>query len=132
MVSAEPDTVHRGTNRARLRDCTVPCQDGDWDQVAELYAERRARLLHICWRRLSSPSDAQDAVQETFVRFMTRSGPAPEKVEAYIEGIAHLVCMSILRRRYQVREKESVRDRVIDPERKSRSGATTSSTSGVD
>jgi RNA polymerase sigma-70 factor (ECF subfamily) len=65
--------------------------DGDDDALAMLYARYRARLTASLVRRTGSRSDADDLVQQTFLRlFHARSTYRPgELVRPWIFAIAH-------------------------------------------
>jgi len=85
-----------------------------------LFATRRERLWRICRSRLGPGSgallDADDAVQEAFLRLMRQDGREPKDEAAYLEGIARNVCMDAWRRRYRASEKEVSGDLVVDAE----------------
>jgi DNA-directed RNA polymerase specialized sigma24 family protein len=49
---------------------------GESDWLAERFEEHRARLRAVTCRMLGSPGEADDAVQEAWVRF-SRTVPAP-------------------------------------------------------
>jgi len=86
------------------------------DDIASLYAQRRARIERICRRRLMSDWDADDAAQETFLRFLNHKGESPRNAGPYLDGIAHNVCMNELRRRYRADRKDLVEDLVVNAE----------------
>ena len=57
-------------------------QDNDW--LAQRFEEDRARLTAIASRMLGSASDADDAVQEAWLR-LSRSDPEPQQLYATVE-----------------------------------------------
>jgi RNA polymerase sigma factor (sigma-70 family) len=63
-------------------------------EAARLYAEHADRILAYCRRHLSSGSEAEDAVQTTFLYALRalRSGVVPECESAWLHTIARNVC----------------------------------------
>jgi RNA polymerase sigma-70 factor (ECF subfamily) len=85
---------------------------GNESAFAELTARHR-RELHIhCYRMLASFDDAEDAVQETFLRaWRARTGLAGGQHRAWLYRIATNVCLDSLRARSrQARAMESFAD----------------------
>lgn len=69
-------------------------------ELAELYARHRTWLLAHCARRLPNRSDAEDALQQTFV-YVFRSlerGVVPQYERAWLATIADNVCRNMSRR----------------------------------
>jgi RNA polymerase sigma-70 factor (ECF subfamily) len=72
------------------------------DVAFERLAERHRRELHVhCYRMLASFDEAEDAVQETFLRaWRSREGfDGGAMVRAWLYRIATNVCLDVLRRR---------------------------------
>ena len=66
-------------------------------QAAQLLFERHGdRVLAYCRRRLSSPEEAEDALQTTFLYAQRglRRGVVPDVEIAWLLKIAHNVCLS--------------------------------------
>jgi RNA polymerase sigma factor (sigma-70 family) len=63
-------------------------------EAARLYSEHADRILAYCRRHLSSGSEAEDAVQTTFLYALRalRSGVVPECESAWLHTIARNVC----------------------------------------
>jgi RNA polymerase sigma factor (sigma-70 family) len=66
------------------------------DEAARLYAEYRPKIHRFCLGQLRSREDAEDAVQNTFLRVHTalRRGVVPEFEGPWLYKIAHNVCLS--------------------------------------
>jgi RNA polymerase sigma-70 factor, ECF subfamily len=89
---------------------TVP--QSDW--LAERFEEHRAHLRAVGYRMLGSLSDADDAIQETWLR-LTRSDPHTiDNLGGWLTTVIARVCLDILRSR-KLRGEESLYARVPDP-----------------
>ena len=95
----------------------------DW--LADRFEEHRTRLRAVAYRMLGSLSDADDAIQDTWLR-LSRSGAGEvENLGGWLTTITARVCLNMLRSRNRRRE-ESLEvhlpdpfispDRVIQPE----------------
>jgi RNA polymerase sigma-70 factor (ECF subfamily) len=84
---------------------TVP-GDGIREWYAAEFDELRPLLFSIAYRILGSVSEAEDAVQETWVRFQA-SGERPESLKAYLSTIVTRVCLDVTRSA-RVRREEYV------------------------
>src|SRR5207253_9186392 len=65
-------------------------------ETADLYERYSAQIYRYCLGRLRSREDAEDAVQNTFLRVYAalRKGVVPEFESAWLFKIAHNVCLS--------------------------------------
>ena len=72
---------------------------GDQDALDELLRRHRASVEAVCFRRLRSRTDAEDAVQETMVRGMRslQHVDDPARLKSYLCRIAERVCLDMLR-----------------------------------
>lgn len=71
-----------------------PAHAREDSEAARLYTEHADRILAYCRRHLSSGSEAEDAVQTTFLYALRalRSGVVPECESAWLHTIARNVC----------------------------------------
>lgn len=71
----------------------------DSDRLAERFEEHRARLTAVAYRMLGSTGEAEDAVQEAWLR-LSRSDPATiENLQAWLTTVVSRVCLNILQAR---------------------------------
>ena len=85
--------------------------------------ERRADMVYrLCYCYLKNPADAEDAVQETFLKLLRthRTFSSPEHEKAWLIVVAKNICMDMLRRKS--RQGESVDSRAPLPAREENTG----------
>jgi RNA polymerase sigma factor (sigma-70 family) len=74
----------------------------DW--LAERFEAHRSHLRSVAYRMLGSPSEAEDAVQEAWIR-LSRSGAADvENLGGWLTTVVSRVCLDMLRSRNARRE----------------------------
>lgn len=92
--------------------------DRDW--LAQRFEENRTRLRAVAYRMLGSRSDADDAVQEAWLR-LDRSDPASiENLQGWLTTVTARVCLDMLRSRKSRREEtfdSYVPDVIVSPEK---------------
>lgn len=72
--------------------------------LTERFEERRARLRAVAYRMLGSATEADDALQETWLR-VSRAGAADvENLDGWLTTIVARVCLNMLRTRRRRRE----------------------------
>jgi RNA polymerase sigma-70 factor, ECF subfamily len=71
--------------------------EGDW--LAERFEEHRGRLRTVAYRILGSPSDADDAVQEAWLRFSRADTSAVENLGSWLTTVVSRVCLNMLQAR---------------------------------
>jgi RNA polymerase sigma-70 factor (ECF subfamily) len=77
--------------------------ENDW--LAERFEEHRTHLRAVAYRMLGSVSEADDAVQEAWLR-LSRSDPsAVENLRAWLTTVVARVCLNVLRSRATRRER---------------------------
>lgn len=95
----------------------------DW--LAERFEENRGHLQAVAFRMLGSPSEADDAVQETWLRLSGSDASGIENLGGWLTTVVARVCLDMLRSRKARREEpmgEDAPERIarregrIDPE----------------
>ena len=82
--------------------------------LAERFEEHRARLRSVAYRMLGSLTEADDAVQDTWMR-LSRSGASElDNLGAWLTTVVARVCLNLLRSR-NLRREESLGVHLPDP-----------------
>ena len=71
--------------------------DGQW--FADQFTEHRPRLRAVAYRMLGSLTDADDALQEAWIRSTSADGSTISNVEAWLSTVVGRVCIDMLRAR---------------------------------
>jgi RNA polymerase sigma-70 factor (ECF subfamily) len=71
----------------------------DRDLLAERFEEHRSRLRAIAGRILGSPEDAEDALQETWIRFSRADTGDVENLGSWLNTVVSRVCLNMLEAR---------------------------------
>jgi RNA polymerase sigma factor (sigma-70 family) len=94
------------------------------EPLAEAFEENRARLRSVAYRMLGSAAEADDAVQEAWLRFSRADASGVENLSGWLTTVVGRVCLDMLRSRRSRREepleaRESLAegDEDSDPER---------------
>ena len=77
--------------------------DGDW--LAERFEADRARLQAVAYRMLGSASEADDAVQEAWLRLSRADASDVENLSGWLTTVVARVCLDMLRSRKSRREE---------------------------
>lgn len=80
----------------------VHLQQGREEALKGLYDEFSGVAYRVCLRMLGSPEDAEEAVQDTFLRLEAQAGrydPGRGAVQTFVLTIAHHLCLERLRAR---------------------------------
>jgi RNA polymerase sigma-70 factor (ECF subfamily) len=72
--------------------------------LAEQFEQHRAHLRAVAYRMLGSPSEAEDAVQESWIRLSRTDVSAVENLRAWLTTVVARVCLDLLRTRTSRRE----------------------------
>src|SRR4051794_7949914 len=92
------------------RDVTTVIHDAE---LAQEFEAHRARLRAIAHRMLGSQAEADDAVQETWLRLSRTDAAAIENLGAWLTTVVSRVCLNVLRARDARREQ--LVDQIPDP-----------------
>jgi RNA polymerase sigma-70 factor (ECF subfamily) len=84
------------------------------DLLAEGFEQHRARLRAVAYRMLGSLTEAEDAVQEAWVRLSRSDASEVENLAAWLTTIVARVCLNVLRSR-AARPEEPIGVHVPDP-----------------
>ncbi|MPV36426.1 RNA polymerase sigma factor SigJ [Georgenia subflava] len=88
-------------------------EDHEW--LAQRFEEQRPRLEAVAYRMLGSTGEAEDAVQDAWLR-LTRADPdAVENLAAWLTTVVSRVCLNMLRSRATRREESLEAAHVPDP-----------------
>ena len=72
------------------------------DLVTELYNTYKQILFNVSMSILHNTADAEDAVQETFVRIISNLSKNEKRSKAYIFVVTRNICYDILRKKHKV------------------------------
>src|SRR5262249_19326328 len=86
----------------------------DW--LAERFEEHRPRLRAVAYRMLGSTGEADDAVQEAWIRLSRSDASEIDNLEAWLVTVVGRVALTMLRSRKTRREVplESLPDPIVD------------------
>jgi RNA polymerase sigma factor (sigma-70 family) len=88
----------------------------DW--LAQRFEEHRSRLRAVAYRMLGSVSEADDAVQDTWIRLSRTNADEVENLGGWLTTVVARVCLNMLRSRQSRREEPfgpHVPEPIIDP-----------------
>jgi RNA polymerase sigma factor (sigma-70 family) len=86
--------------------------DNEW--LADRFEEHRSHLRAVAYRMLGSLSEADDAVQDTWLRLSRAGTGGVENLGGWLTTIVARVCLNMLRSR-NIRREESLGVRLPDP-----------------
>jgi RNA polymerase sigma factor (sigma-70 family) len=84
------------------------------DQLAEQFEEARTHLRAVAYRMLGSVAEADDAVQEAWLRLSRSDTSEVASLRAWLTTVVSRICLDFLRARRSRRE-ESLDAHVPDP-----------------
>ncbi|SCF21290.1 RNA polymerase sigma-70 factor, ECF subfamily [Micromonospora viridifaciens] len=83
-------------------------------RLAELFEQERPRLRSVAYRMLGSLTEAEDAVQETWLRLARTDADEVDNLAAWLTTVVARVCLNTLRARHARRE-DPLEVRMPDP-----------------
>jgi len=107
-ATPKPDAQDAGRDLADL-DLAAACQRGDLAAYEHLYRVHGARLKSVAFNLLGSSTDAEDAVQETFLR-VYRSAKGFKGQSAFATWIYRILvncCYDLRRRKAHLQQPEA-------------------------
>lgn len=84
------------------------------DQLAEQFEDHRTHLRAVAYRMLGSVAEADDAVQEAWLRLARSDTSDVTNLRGWLTTVVSRICLDLLRARKSRRE-ESLESRVPDP-----------------
>ena len=87
---------------------------GGQSWLTERFEENRPRLRAVAYRMLGSLSEAEDAVQETWLRLDRIDAATVENLGGWLTTVVSRVCLDMLRGR-QLRREETLDGQVTEP-----------------
>jgi len=90
-----PNGLPPGTNPDKSISRNISPGVAGQDRL-EIFHQHRRRLLSIAYRMLGSVSDAEDMLQETFIRWQQSSDAEIESSEAFLVTIISRLCLNYL------------------------------------
>ena len=75
--------------------------------LSERFEESRPRLRGLAYRMLGSLSEAEDAVQEAWLRLERSDAAAVENLAGWLTTVVSRVCLDVLRSRRSRRERSA-------------------------
>jgi RNA polymerase sigma factor (sigma-70 family) len=88
----------------------------DRDRLAARFEENRTRLRSVAYRMLGSLSEADDAVQEAWLRLHRSDADAIDNLAGWLTTVTARVCLDMLRTRESRREETLEPDHVRIPD----------------
>ncbi|MFJ6569275.1 sigma-70 family RNA polymerase sigma factor [Streptomyces sp. NPDC091292] len=83
------------------------------DPMAEAFEAQRARLRAVAYRMLGSHADAEDVVQEAWLRLSRQDGPSIRNLAGWLTTVVGRISLDVLRSR-QARPEASYGDRMSE------------------
>lgn len=92
----------------------MPQENSEQDFLADRFEADRARLRAVAYRMLGSLPEAEDAVQEAWMRLSRADTSSVDNLSAWLTTVTSRVCLDMLRSRKSRRE-DALRDGAPEP-----------------
>jgi RNA polymerase sigma-70 factor (ECF subfamily) len=86
--------------------------DNEW--LAEQFEQQRTHLRAVAYRMLGSLTEAEDAVQETWIRLSRSYTTSIENLGGWLTTVVARVCLDVLRSR-KLRREDSLEEQLTEP-----------------
>jgi len=90
-------TMYDGAARGSMTEGMRPMDEHEW--LAERFEEHRSHLRAVAYRMLGSRSEADDAVQEAWIRVSRSDTSGVENLRGWLTTIVARLCLDMLRSR---------------------------------
>src|SRR5262245_30206197 len=94
--------------------CETSSSMGGQGWLSERFEENRARLRGVAYRMLGSLPEADDAVQEAWLRLSHADAATIDNLNGWLTTVVSRVCLDMLRGR-KLRREESIGAQVAEP-----------------
>ena len=84
------------------------------DQLASIFEASRGHLRAVAYRMLGDASEADDAVQEAWLRLSRSDAESIRNIEGWLTTVVGRVCLDMLRSR-KARREEALETEVVEP-----------------
>ncbi|HKZ10928.1 MAG TPA: sigma-70 family RNA polymerase sigma factor [Rhodanobacteraceae bacterium] len=104
---------------AELTDLMRACAGGDRGAFATLYRRTSDKLFGVCLRMLRERGEAEDALQELYVKVWHRAArfdPARATAMTWLLSLARNQCIDQLRRHREAPLDDAMAGRIVDPD----------------
>jgi len=85
------------------------------EEIGQLFNDQRGHLRAVAYRMLGSANEAEDAVQEAWLRLNRSDTEAIHNLEGWLTTVVARVCLDVLRSRKSRRE-DALDDQTVDPD----------------
>ena len=82
--------------------------------IAKLFDTQRGHLRAVAYRMLGSLNEAEDVVQEAWLRLSRSDAETINNLEGWLTTVVARICLDVLRSR-KLRREESLEERTIEP-----------------
>ena len=101
-------------SQLRPKNEAKPVTNNRTQQLGQLFESQRDHLRAVAYRMLGSATEAEDAVQETWLRLNRSDAGAIENLGGWLTTVVARVCLDMLRSR-ESRREESLESQLTEP-----------------